>query len=412
MTMTAPTAAVRTSRVTELMGIRYLVLAFIARLPFAMAVVGVLLLLVGAGRTVAEGGLVSAVIGIGTAAGAPLLGRAVERFGQRPVLLVIAPVFGVLLVAIVPLTWLEAPVALLLAVAALAGISSPQVAPLSRSRVTAAAPTASPTTLDAAMAYESMADEGAFVVGPALVGVLSASSGPYAPLLVAAALTFSAVVVFALHPTASAPEPAHDAAQAPRGALVTGWFVLLVAGMATIGALFGTTLTSLTRWMELQHMPDLTGVVYGIMSVGSIIAAVVLPKIPVAVLPRRMRWVVCSAVGGVGLVVLASTTTMVATCVGLLVLGCGIGGALVTVFGLAAHDVAASRRTSAFAILAAALIVSQAVTTALCGQLVTAAGPLAGYVAGLGAGAVLLALALARLARGAVSAAAPSPRNG
>jgi MFS family permease len=382
------------------MGLRYIALALIARLPFAMMVVGALTMMVELGRSVAEAGIVSAVAGIGTALGAPLLGRSIERFGQRPVLLVIGPVFGLLLVGLTALVWFGAATGVLVGVAALAGVVSPQVAPLSRSRVAAAVlDTESGPRLDAAMGYESMADEGAFVVGP---------------LLVAAGLTFTAVVAFALHPTAVGLAGATSGAGGRRRRLWSGRFVILVAGMSCVGAIFGATLTALTRELEVAGIPGWTGLVYGLMSVGSILSAASLAHIPQKLLPRRARWIVAASVAVAGAVVLALGPALVWTCIGLFLLGCGMGAALVTVFALTAEDVPASRRTTAFAVLSSALIVSQAIVTAGAGQLVSSAGAALGFLVAVAAGVVLLALAVTHrvVPARSVSAEAAPPSNG
>ncbi|MFK3668988.1 MFS transporter [Leifsonia aquatica] len=406
---------IRPPSVLSLMGLRYIALALIARLPFAMMVVGALTMMVELGRSVAEAGIVSAVAGIGTALGAPLLGRSIERFGQRPVLLVIGPVFGLLLVGLTALVWFGAATGVLVGVAALAGVVSPQVAPLSRSRVAAAVlDTESGPRLDAAMGYESMADEGAFVVGPVLVGALSLALGPCAPLLVAAGLTFTAVVAFALHPTAVGLAGATSGAGGRRHRLWSGRFVILVAGMSCVGAIFGATLTALTRELEVAGIPGWTGLVYGLMSVGSILSAASLAHIPQTLLPRRARWIVAASVAVAGAVVLALGPALVWTCIGLFLLGCGMGAALVTVFALTAEDVPASRRTTAFAVLSSALIVSQAVVTAGAGQLVSSAGAALGFLVAVAVGVVLLALAVTHrfVPARSVSAEAATPSNG
>lgn len=65
-------------------GLAYFPLALVARLPFAMMVVGVLTLVVSARGSVELGGLASAVVGVGSALVGPLVGAAADRFGQRP----------------------------------------------------------------------------------------------------------------------------------------------------------------------------------------------------------------------------------------------------------------------------------------------------------------------------------------
>ena len=78
-------------------GWSYFPIAFVARLPFAMMVVGVLTLVVAERDSVALGGLNSAVAGIGTALAGPLLGAAADRLGQRRVLVPLGLLNAVLL---------------------------------------------------------------------------------------------------------------------------------------------------------------------------------------------------------------------------------------------------------------------------------------------------------------------------
>ncbi len=399
------------------MGTRYLALALIARLPFAMMVVGTLTMTVELGRSVAEGGAVSAVAGVGTAVGAPLLGRAIERFGQRPVLLAIGPVFGMLLAGLATLAWLGASTGVLVLVAALAGVVSPQVAPLSRSRVASAATqqdSESGPLMDAAMGYESMADESAFVIGPVLVGALSVLWGPCAPLLVAAGLTLTTVIAFALHPTASGQAMSAVASPGVRRPLWSFRFILLLAGMSCVGAIFGSTITALTRAMDVAGIPGWTGLVYGLMSIGSILSAASLAHIPRGILPRRARWIVAGAVATAGLAVLAISPVLVWTCVGLFVLGCGLGATLVSIFASTAEEVPVSRRTTAFAMLSGALILTQAVVMAAVGLLVTAEGAESGYLAAVGGGVLLVGSAVAHrlLASDRVTGGVVTPSRG
>src|SRR5690606_16599295 len=84
--MTQISASSSSPSLLRLAGVPYFVVAFIARLPFAMMVVGVLTFVVTARGSLALGGLTSAAVGIGTALIGPFLGAAADRYGQRPVL--------------------------------------------------------------------------------------------------------------------------------------------------------------------------------------------------------------------------------------------------------------------------------------------------------------------------------------
>ena len=78
----------------------FLVLSFLARLPAAMAPLGLVLLVVSSGRGYATAGLLGAVVGLGAAAGGPLLGWLTDRYGQRRVGLVAAVLDGATLLAV------------------------------------------------------------------------------------------------------------------------------------------------------------------------------------------------------------------------------------------------------------------------------------------------------------------------
>jgi len=200
-------------------GIGYFAIALIARLPYAMIVVGVLTMVVDARGSLAVGGLTSAMVGLGTIATGPLIGAAADRWGQRPVLLLAAVVQSVVLIALVAVAYGEAPEGLLLLVSALAGATAPQVSPMSRARLVGAIgrmrvdTSARGRLQESTMGYESGVDEIVFVFGPVLVGVIAIAATPAAPVLAAAALTIVFVTTFALHPTARTAGHASDAGE-------------------------------------------------------------------------------------------------------------------------------------------------------------------------------------------------------
>ncbi len=187
-------------------GLPYFLIAFVARLPFAMMVVGVLTLVVSARESISLGGLNSAAVGAGTACFGALLGAAADRFGQRRVLLALAAANAAMLLTFAAVAYSDAPDGAVLVAAFGIGATAPQVAPLSRSRLVTLitermASARRARTLSSTMAYESAADETVFVVGPFVVGLLASAVAPWAPLVGAAVLTVLFVGAFALHPS-------------------------------------------------------------------------------------------------------------------------------------------------------------------------------------------------------------------
>src|SRR3954468_18584863 len=278
-------------------GFSYFPIAFIARLPFAMMVVGVLTLVVAERDSVALGGLNAAVAGIGTALAGPLLGTAADRLGQRRVLVPLGLLNAVLLGAFVLVVGSSAPDLAVLALSVLIGATAPQVAPLSRTRLVAiirrrVAPDRRERVLNGTMAYESAADEMVFIVGPFLVGLLATAIAPWVAIAGAAVLTSVFVPAFALHPTGRLQRGMEQRAdRAPARELLTARLLTVVAGTLGVGIFFGTTLTSLTGFLAATGDGDRAGLLYGAMGIGSAALALGSAALP-ARFTQRARWLV------------------------------------------------------------------------------------------------------------------------
>mgnify|MGYP006196553343 CR=1 FL=1 len=137
-------------------GSSYFPIALVARLPYAMMVVGVLSLVVAARDSLALGGLNSAMVGIGAACFGPVLGALADRFGQRRVLLGAGAASTTALGLMAWVAYGPLPDVAVLTVAFLVGASAPQIAPMSRSRLVQViglrvAPTRRSRTFDATM---------------------------------------------------------------------------------------------------------------------------------------------------------------------------------------------------------------------------------------------------------------------
>lgn len=400
------TGAGRTERGPSLIreaGYAYFPIALIARLPFAMMVVGILTLVVSARDSLALGGATSAMTGLGTALIGPLLGAAADRFGQRRVLLMAGTVNSLLLATMAWLAFSPAPDAALLGVAFLIGATMPQVAPLSRSRLVGIIGRAFPRdrrtkVVNGTMAYESAADEIAFVFGPVVVGLLATTMSPAAPVVGAALLALVFVTTFALHPTAAtrAAKPGFDTAppleQAPARELFRARVPAPVAGALGMGLFFGSMLTSLTAFMAERGVPEQAGLVYGAMGLGSAALA-----LGVALFPARFtltaRWLTFATILVGGTIALPFVETVAAIAVCLLVIGIGIGPTLVSQYSLAAAFSPRGRSATVMTMLGSAVIVGQSGSSALTGIIADATGssvalfaPLAAALLVLGAG--------------------------
>jgi MFS family permease len=396
-TDTSARAAVRRPSLIREAGYAYFPVALVARLPFAMMVVGILTLVVSARGSLALGGVTSAMTGLGTALVGPLLGAAADRFGQRRVLLVAGTVNSVLLVTMAGLAFAPVPDAALLAVAFFIGASMPQVAPLSRSRLVAIIGSVYPrdrrtTVVNGAMAYESAADEIVFVFGPVIVGLLATTMTPAAPVIGAAVLALVFVTAFALHPTAAA-GPARGAADRPAQAPTRDLFrvrvLAPVAGALGMGLFFGAMLTSLTAFMAERGVPEQAGLVYGAMGIGSAALA-----LGVALFPARFslsaRWLTFAAVLVAGALALPLVDSVTGMAVCLLVIGVGIGPTLVTQYSLAAAFSPRGRSATVMTMLGSGVVVGQSAASAVTGVVADTLGASVALLAPAVAAAVVL----------------------
>ena len=382
-------------------GVWYFAIALIARLPYAMIVVGVLTMVVDARGSLAVGGLTSAMVGLGTIATGPLIGAAADRYGQRPVLLLATVVQASVLVALVAVAYGDSPDGLLLAVSALAGATAPQVSPMSRARMVAAVGRLRVTDRDrvqeSVMGYESAVDEVVFVFGPVLVGVIAIAGDPAAPVLAAAALTVVFVAGFALHPTARTAAYAESRqAREPVRAVFRPGIVLAAAGTLATGLFFGAMLTSLTAFAEEGGFPEQTGILYGIMGIGSAILA-----LSVGLFPRRFtlpwRWIGFTVLLVIGALLAAGATGALSMGWALALAGCGIGPTLATLYALAAARAPLGREATVMTILGSGVVVGQAFGSMLVGLLAETAGASAALWTPVLAAVLLLVAGVANL---------------
>lgn len=391
----------RLAQLRRVTGSWFFVVAFVARLPVAMNVVGVLTL-VSVARGIADAGLVSASLGLAAGAGGPVIGMLADRFGQRPVLYASAVLHAVLLVALVAVVYADAPLAVLVAVAVGAGASIPPASPLARARwlgLLAEDARRGGRGIPVALGYESSADEISFVGGPILVGALATGFGPAVPVLVAAAVALVFVAAFAAHPTAvvATPSDAGPAVVAQRRQLLGARVLLPTAGMLAMGAFFGTSLASATTLMESEGLGEATGLLYGVMGATSAVAAITVDRLPRA-FALDVRWLVFAvAMLSVALVMPVVPTVLgVALC--FVVIGVAVGAALVTLFTIGAAAAPVGRLATTMTMLSSSIVIGQGIAMALASRIAAAEGVVASLSTVVWATAIGLVFALAHLA--------------
>ncbi|HJV98450.1 MAG TPA: MFS transporter [Arthrobacter sp.] len=417
-----PPAKGRFGRLPELAGRGFIPLGLFARLPLAMLTVGTLTLVTSVSGSYAVGGTAAGAVGIGSAIGAPVLGALADRRGQRPVLLVAAALNALAVIVLIAAAYAMTPAgafpAALLTAAFASGASCPQVGPLARVRWMAltsqSAPagrsahrkTADKQDLDAALSYESTADELTFVLGPALVGILASLLAPWLPLALAAALTITLVPAFAVHRTyravpihRSVPSGPAKARQAGRKLRVqeatapgTPFAVALpVLAMVCMGTFFGSTQTALSSFSAGFATSEISGLLYAVMGVSSAVAA-----LSVAYWTQRLtlpvRWLLGAALMAALAFLLFVPTSAAGMVLVLLVLGLPVGPVMVTVFAIGGLIAPGGRLGTVMTALASGIVAGTAIGSAVAGQLAQAHGYSAAFLVPVGAAVALVLL--------------------
>jgi len=376
-------------------GFPYFLIAFIARLPFAMMVVGVLTVVVSARGSLSLGGLTSAAVGLGTACFGPLLGAAADRFGQRLVLSILAVANGSMLVLFTVVVYGSAADGLVLLAAVGIGATAPQVAPLSRSRLVTIIRDRMPEerrakTVSGTMAYESAADETVFVFGPFIVGILASAIAPWAPLVGAAVLTVVFVGAFALHPSGrqvSRDRGEDGKALSSVSELFRPQLLVVILGILGVGIFFGTMLTSLTSFMADRGAAEQAGLLYGVMGVGSAVLALGVAWLPPA-FSLRARWLVFSGILLSGSLLLGLVDSPAMMMLALAIMGIGIGPTLVTQYSFGAALSPLGRSATVMTMLGSGIVVGQSIGAAVAGEISENVGTSAALVLPMFAAAV------------------------
>jgi MFS family permease len=364
----------------KLAGVVFMPLGFLARFPLAMFTVGVTMLIAWARDSYGEAGIASGALGLGSAIGAPLVGALADRYGQRLIMQLVGVFNGLVMVVLVGLVQIDSPLGWILLVSFLIGFSAPQVGPLARARWIALVQAkrkdlGGERTLSAAMSWESMADEMAFVFGPVAVGAAVLLLGEYWPLIIAAIMTFVFVSGFAHHHTVESVKPGATArgVRTPMMALFTPRVSVPVFGMLTIGMVFGAMLTAVTAFAgERGNVAD-AAFLYGAMGVGSAITA-----LATAMLPRGFwlpwRWVAGAALmllGSLFLPMVHSVSTLLPI---LFLIGLGIGPSLVSIFAVASYTAPRDRVTVVLTLMSSGIVAGTAISAPIAGALADSAG--------------------------------------
>lgn len=384
--------------VLALPGLRPLLLvSILARVPIAASAVVLTLHVVGLGYGYAAAGAAGGVMTIGSAVGAPLLGRLVDRRGLRPVLLLTTVASAVFWVAAPSLSY---PV--LLGSVLFGGLLTLPVFSVVRQSIAALVP---PPQRRQAYALDSMSVEVSFMTGPALAVLLATAVSPEITMYaIGAGMVLSGVLLFLLDPpTRTEAEATAPPVRIARREWLTPRLIGLLALSAAGTLVLGGTDVSVVAILRDSDQVGWTGAVLSV-------------------------WAAYSLVGGFAYGALSRSVSplLLTVLLGLATIPVGLGGShwwllslvLLPAGALCAPTLAATAdavsrlapaavRGEAMGLHGSAITVGVALGAPLAGAVIDASSPLWGFAATglLGTLTALLVLPLHRSPR------SPSPKD-
>ena len=238
----------------------------LGRLPIGVTGLAILLLVQTATHSFARGGAAAACYVVGLASIAPALGRAIDRFGPRRILLASGVLFPSTLIGLVMAIGRESiPAAL--ALAAAAGATFPPITVCVRTYFRRRLVEGG--LLSAAYSAESVLIELIFIAGPMLVAAFVAFSSAAVAVWFTAACGLAGTLLFLRSPAMRSWQVEARASRSLLGPLAERGFPALVAVVLCFSSAFGFLEVGVVAYADQAGDAAFAGVLLGITSAGS-----------------------------------------------------------------------------------------------------------------------------------------------
>ena len=347
-----------------------------ARVGVAMAGLGIVWLVHAETGSFGVAGLVTGSFAVAETLVGPQTARLMDRFGQPRVLVPLLCAHAGAIAALVALALTGAPAVSLMVAGLAAGATIPQFGALSTARWSALLH--GRADLTPALALETISNEVAFLLGPALAVLTATQLHPAAGTVLAGALVVGSGLAFAaLRRTAPAPAatavPDRTAARGPGRTLLTRKFATLFAVNLALGVFFGSMQVSVSAFAEAHHAAAAAGLLYGLMSAASLLAGLAYGRRrqhtpPTVQLPLILAFLACASL----LPLLAHAPWQLG--LALLLPGAGVAPCIIVSSTLVESVIDRSVLTQAFTWANSASAAGIAVSAAVVGRLVDGPG--------------------------------------
>ena len=336
----------------------------IGRVPMAMNTVAIVFLVSDVRDSFAIAGITSAFYTLAGAIVAPRIGKLADRFGTKSVLLPVTLVNALAILGL--LYFVDRSLIGLFALAALSGATFPSFGSYTRTRWSRSLN--DEKELSSALSLESVFDETAFVVGPALAGFLFALYGSRSPLLAGVVFVVIGGIGLALtstdHGGFARVEDDHS-----RGILSIPYVKSLLLSLVAMGLLFGSNFVVIIAVATEGGRASDGGLWVGLYPLGSAVSGLIYGFIHWKI-SSTVRYTVSLAVMTIctsGILFFQDLDTIAFW---IIVSGIAIGPALISANAFMKELVPLSRLNESFAFLGAAISIGITIGSVLSGLIV------------------------------------------
>ena len=336
----------------------------LGRIPMAMNTVAIVFLVSDVRDSFALAGLTSAFYTLSGAIFSPRVGKLADQYGTRSVLLPVTAINAVATLGL--LYFIDHSTIGLLLLAAVCGATFPNIGSYTRTRWSRSLD--DQKELSSALSLESVFDETAFVVGPALAGFLLSLYGSCSPLLAGIVFLVIGGVGLALTSTDHGGfARVHD--DHTRGILAIPYVKSLLLSLIALGLLFGSNFVVIIAVAKEAGRVSEGGLWVGLYPIGSTISGLVYGFIHWKI-SSSIRYTVSLAVMTVctsGILFFQDLDTIVFW---IIISGVAIGPALISANAYMKELVPLSRLNEAFAFVSAALSIGITIGSTSAGLIV------------------------------------------
>ncbi|WP_027058203.1 MFS transporter [Mesorhizobium loti] len=363
----------------------FAVAGFIARLPIAMAPIGIVAMLSQTRGEYWLAGAVAATFALGNAFVSPQTSRLVDRLGQTRVAVPTTPLTFIAFAVLIVAANQDWPVWTLF-VSALAAAAMPSMPAMVRARWTELF--RGRPQMNTAFAFESVADELVYIVGASLSVGLSAALFPEAGVL--ASTLFLAIGWAAFLLQRSTEPQVRPAGHGSSGSAIRLRPVQIITfAIIFVGATFATTEVSTVALTKELGQPGAASFVIGVYALGSFMLGIVVGALNLkAPLQRQLAIAVAVLALSTLLPLAAGSVPLLALTVFLS--GVAISPTFITAFGLIERHVPEAMLTEGITWVTTGIGIGMALGAFVAGAVVDAFGAQNGFWVSVASGTIAL----------------------